>query len=256
MRSLLSRVEYENKIDILILAECANVPSEILTELNQNVTNFHFPFSTCGSIRIFTAFPRKCTRIIKDNYRSTFRRIKLPLREEILLVSAHLPSKLRWRDNSQEHEVISLADDIRAAEKKVEHRRTVLVGDFNMQPFEDGMTSSKGLHGVMSKQVASRGSRIVQGREYPFFYNPMCGLMGDLSEGPPGSYYYDAAQHVEHYWWMFDQVLVRPELATNLGENRYRLLTKIGNESLVDGKGRPNSQIGSDHLPLYFEIDF
>lgn len=253
---MLNQAVHENDVDVLILAECANVPAEILTGLNQQTTLFHYASGICESIRIFTSFSQKFIRPVHEGARFTMRRIQLPLRAEVLLVAAHMPSKLRWRDSSQEHEVISLADDIRAAEKRVKHRRTVLVGDFNMQPFENGMTSAKGLHGVMSRQIASRGTRIVQEREYPFFYNPMWSLMGDLSDGPPGSYYYDSAQQIEHYWWMFDQVLIRPELVTNSGDNRYRLLTKIGNKSLVDGKGKPNSQIGSDHLPLYFEIDF
>ena len=67
-----------------------------------------------------------------------------------------------------------------------------------------------GLHGVMSRNVASRELRTVQGQKYPLFYNPIWSLMGDLNQGPPGSYYYESSQHVEHFWWMFDQVLVRP----------------------------------------------
>ena len=80
--------------------------------------------------------------------------------------------------------------------------------------------------------------------------------MGDLSQGPPGSYFYESAGHVEHYWWMFDQVLIRPELVSKTRNAGFRFLTMIGKQSLVDGKGRPDSKVGSDHLPLYFEVDF
>ena len=256
LRPLLNRAVRENDVDIVILAECTNRPEEILSGLNQDGTRFHYTFSVCDSIGIYTAFSGNFTRQVSEGARYTMRRIKLPLREEILLVAAHLPSKLRWRDGSQEQEVICLADDIRSEEAKGGHRRTVLVGDFNMQPFEDGMTGAKGLHGVMSRQVASRGSRIVQEREYPFFYNPMWSMMGDLSQGPPGSYFYESAGHVEHYWWMFDQVLIRPELVNKTRNDGFRFLTMIGKESLVNGKGMPDSKVGSDHLPLYFEVDF
>ncbi len=256
LRSLINRAVRENDVDIIILAECMSRPEEILSGLNQDITRFHYAFGVCESIGIYAAFPRKFIRPVSEGARFTMRRIQLPLREEILLVAAHLPSKLHWRDESQKQEVISLADDIRSAEVKRKHRRTVLVGDFNMQPFEDGMTGAKGLHGVMSRQVANRGSRIVQEREYPFFYNPMWSMMGDLSQGPPGSYFYESAGHVEHYWWMFDQVLIRPELVNKTRNDGFRFLTMIGKQSLVDGKGRPDSKVGSDHLPLYFEVDF
>lgn len=256
LRPLLNRAVRENDVDIVILAECTNRPEEILSGLNQDVTRFHYTFGVCESIGICTAFSGNFIRPVREGSRFTMRRIRLPLREEILLVAAHLPSKLHWGDKDQEQEVISLADDIRSVEAKRKHRRTVLVGDFNMQPFEDGMTGAKGLHGVMSREVASRRSRIVQEREYPYFYNPMWSMMGDLSHGPPGSYFYESARHVEHYWWMFDQVLIRPELVNNNRNDGFRFLTMIGEESLVDGKGRPDSKVGSDHLPLYFEVDF
>lgn len=37
---------------------------------------------------------------------------------------------------------------------------------------------------------------------------------GDAKSSTAGSYYYDSAEHVNYYFWdMFDQVLIRPELA-------------------------------------------
>ena len=254
--TLLERAVQEHDVAFVILAECWNGPDEVLLALNRNVTRFHYHSGKAGYIEIFSVFPRACVRGIREGPRFTVRRIRLPLRQEILLVAAHMPSKLRWSNNSQAQEVINLAENIRIAEEKVQHRRTVLVGDFNMQPFEDGMTGAIGLHGVMSRSVASRESRTVQGRKYPMFYNPMWSLMGDLNQGPPGSYYYDSSQQVEHFWWMFDQVLVRPELAAKTTSESFRLLTKIGGESLIDANGRPDTAVGSDHLPLLFEIDF
>ncbi len=257
LHALLELAVRENDVDFVILAECPCQPSEVLLALNSSHGGrFQFNSGRCETIKIFSTFPLNSVRPIHEGARFTIRRIQLPLREEILLVAVHLPSKLRWRDSSQEHEVISLADDIREAEKKIKHSRTVLVGDFNMQPFEDGMTGAKGLHGTMSRHVASRGSRTVQAREYPYFYNPMWSLMGDLSHGPPGSYYYESGQHIEHYWWMFDQVLLRPELSARAGDRSFRLVTEIAGKSLLNAKAQPDLTNGSDHLPLYFELDF
>ena len=81
-----------------------------------------------------------------------------------------------------------------------------------MNPFEDGMVSANGLHAVMSQGIAQRGSRTVQGKAYPFFYNPMWSYLGDASAGPPGTFYYENAQHKTFFWNMFDQILLRPDL--------------------------------------------
>ena len=71
----------------------------------------------------------------------------------------------------------------------------MLVGDLNMNPFEDGLVKTTGLHSVMSKSKAKEFSRVVQGRTYPFFYNPMWNLLGDETQGPPGTYYYSSSEH-------------------------------------------------------------
>jgi hypothetical protein len=80
-----------------------------------------------------------------------------------------------------------------------------------MNPFETGLVSAAGLNSVMSRRVASRETRKVQGREYRFFYNPMWSHFGDARDDTAGSYYYDAGEHVNYYWNMFDQVLLRAD---------------------------------------------
>ena len=64
-----------------------------------------------------------------------------------------------------------------------------------MNPFEEGVVGAKGLHAVMTRRIAAKGSRVVQGKEYPFFYNPMWGLFGDRQDSPSGTYYYSASEH-------------------------------------------------------------
>jgi len=59
------------------------------------------------------------------------------------------------------------------------HSRTFLAGDFNMDPYDDGMLGAGALHGMMTRRTALLGSRIVDGGRYHMFYNPMWGFMGD-----------------------------------------------------------------------------
>lgn len=59
-----------------------------------------------------------------------------------------------------------------------------------MNPFDEGVVKAAGLHAMMTKATANERFRTVQGREYPFFYNPMWGFFGDRTDGPAGTFHY------------------------------------------------------------------
>jgi hypothetical protein len=141
-------------------------------------------------------------------------------------------------------------------EDRAGHQRTVLVGDMNMNPFEPGLVSSVGLNAVTSRRIAGRMTRTVQGRAYRFFYNPMWGHFGDMRGDTAGSYFYDSAEHLNYFWNVFDQVLLRPELAKRFNSDQLSIVRSVGERSLVRGDGRPDGTLYSDHLPIVFELDF
>ena len=101
---------------------------------------------------------------------------------------------------SQAFECMKLDTQIAREEDQAGHRRTVLLGDLNMNPFEPGLVGAGGLNAVMSRQIASRATRTVQGTEYRFFYNPMWGHFGDRRNHTAGSYFYASSEHVSYYW--------------------------------------------------------
>ena len=107
----------------------------------------------------------------------------------------------------------------------------------------------------MSRKVAEREQRLVQGRAYPFFYNPMWGQLGDSPERPSGSYYYEWAEHVNYFWNTFDQVLLRPQLMHRSRSDQLKILDRAGDISLKMADGRPDRKAGSDHSPLLFRLD-
>jgi hypothetical protein len=170
-------------------------------------------------------------------------------------VAVHQPSKLFWSEDSQAFQCTELSRTVIQEETKVGHRNTVLVGDLNMNPFEKGLVSANGLNAVSSRQVALRGFRRVLSRQYPFFFNPMWAHLGERRGHPPGSYYYERAEMVNYYWNVFDQVMVRPDIMDRFDGERIKILTKVGDESLLLDDGRPNDKDFSDHLPLLFEVE-
>ncbi len=110
-----------------------------------------------------------------------------------------------------------------------------------------------GLHAVMDRRVALRLNRTVQGKSYPFFYNPAWSRLGDGSPGPPGTFYHSRGEHNVYFWNMFDQVMIRPSILDRFKLEDFQIVDHTGVQTLVTDKGRPN-QAGSDHLPILFRI--
>lgn len=244
--------------DIIILAESKIDPAKIILALNENSSAYRFsPTVLCDRLQFFSKFDGSLFGpILYESDKTSLRRVSLPGRQQIILAATHLPSKINFSDASQSFEFVNLTDAIAEAETAEGHRRTILLGDFNVNPFEDGMVAARALNAVMSRTVALRGSRRVQGRDYPFFYNPMWAHFGDRPEAPGGTFYYEKAEHVTYFWNIFDQVLIRPDLAGSFRHDQVRILTSAGSTSLLRSDGRPDKTSLSDHLPVMLEIEF
>src|SRR5579871_3670894 len=224
-------------VDILMLAESAIEPTELLSVVD-SVTNspVHFsPGVLCQKVHIYMRFPGEYAQPIDESNRWSMRRVTLPERAEFLLVVAHLVDKSRHSNESQAGETTIIAKHIRDAEALRGHRRTIFVGDLNMNPFESGMVMACGLHAVMARTVANKGSRTVQEEEYPFFYNPMWSHFGDSNGRPSGTFYYTSAEQVAYFWHMFDQLLVRPDLLPVFYDEDVQILTDDGQVQLITG---------------------
>lgn len=246
-----------HKADVVILAESTIAPRSLLATLNSVAgSGFHLGTGVSKGITILTRFSREFLRPVFESDHVSIGRLLLPARSEVLLAAVHLPSNLRWSNESQSFECVELARRIAQEEDRLGHQRTVLVGDMNMNPFEPGIVSSVGLNAVTSRRIAERATRTVQGREYRFFYNPMWAHLGDVRGDTAGSYFYDSSEHVNYFWNVFDQVLLRPELAKRFDLNQLSIVKSVGERSLVRADSRPDGTLCSDHLPVVFELDF
>ncbi len=229
----------------------------MLRELNSRAgLQFSLTFSPSDRIVIYTRFPSKWVRPILDDDKLSIRHLVHPIYEqELLIVAAHLSSRLHRTEEDLSHLATRSRSQIEESEKKVGHKRTVIVGDLNMNPFDSGVVSSEGLHGVMDKRIAERRSRTVNGEVRHFFYNPMWSRFGDESFGPSGTYYYDSSSPTNRFWNIFDQVLIRPELLPNFRNEELRIITEVNSRSLMKANGRPDTSV-SDHFPLLFRLKF
>jgi len=254
MRPLVWLTE-ELDTEVLILAELGASPRRFLSKLNKLASvPYHWTFSINTRVHLFTRAPSDFFVAIRETPYISIRHIRLPAQPEFLLTMVHLPSQMFVDSPSRFGEISELATEIAEAEKSVGHKRTLVVGDFNVSPFEPALVSATGLHAVMTSTIAEKGSRTIRGRSYSFFYNPMWNLMGKESPGPPGSYFYRRSDHVSYFWNTFDQVLLRPDLLPYFDRKSLRFISEIGDSSLLTEAGVPNSTEYSDHLPLVFDL--
>lgn len=79
----------------------------------------------------------------------------------------------------------------------------------------------------------------------------MWSLLGDRSDGPPGTIY-DTSSQGPYGWSMFDQVVLNHAIVSAF--ESVKILTLAGSKSLIDAKGRPDVTTGSNHLPIFVTL--
>ena len=244
---------HTHEIDILVLAECELSDVKILQAINPSLDRKYLaPFNPSSYLSFFYRYPFECITLVKDDGRISMRKISPPIGNDFILVALHLPSKLRMQDKEQVFECFNAVRSIEEAETRVGHDRTIVIGDFNMNPFETGIVSAGGFHAVMDRNVACQYSRKVQGKECKYFYNPMWRLMGNNANDYLGSYYYRGGR-LSYFWNTFDQVLLRPSLLNYFKAEDISIIDRIKDKNLL--KNNKIDKFFSDHLPIKIELN-
>jgi hypothetical protein len=253
----IARLTSANDVDVLMLAECDTELGLVLDALNSSAQGkYCLPRSASERIRVFTRFPESSLIDVFNSPldRLTIRRLKVDGSTDILLSVLHFQSQATWAQADQILEATTIATDIARVEQRVFHRRTILVGDMNMNPFHPGLVGAQALNAVMTRRLAGMVERTVAGRSYPCFYNPMWGFFGDRTLGPAGTFFHRSSAPTNQYWHIFDRLLVRPELVDTI--QHVEILDTDGELPLVTKhSGRPAKSTSSDHLPVFFRLD-
>lgn len=179
---------------------------------------------------------------------------------ELLVFMVHAPSKLHATDLDQQLFFAKLAKVVRQAEKDMTIEHSIILGDFNADPFEAGIAGAPFLHASMSRELGDQADRAVRGKRYgKGFYNPMWSLYGDGTNGPAGTYFYNSGRAHQIYWHMFDQVLLRPGLVRPFNRlGPIRIIDEVlAGRSLAQElmKRRKGTELRPDHLPVLFDLD-
>lgn len=242
-------------VAVLMLAESPMSAGTMLVSLNRHDGGWQFPFSERNKIQVYTRFNGQLLEARLEAPRWTIRELLLPGLPSIVVAVVHLHDKRNWNDASQSAACYGLARDIENVEARVGHHRTLVVGDFNMNPFETGIIAGNGLHAESTRRIAGKVGRVVDEETQRYFYNPMWNFFGDETRGPAGTYYYRGTEMVRMPWNMFDQVLIRPELFPYFVTGELEILTEDGQSSFLTAQGTPTTRRGSDHLPILFKLN-
>jgi hypothetical protein len=255
IEKLIAFSSQELNLDFIMLAECEDA-NAVLLELNQNGSRFFIHAKhEAGRVDVFHRFPFESLQILGDHGGVSFLHLRHPIGNDILVVTVHMPSKLYRTNADQTLNCVRINAKIEEFEKKVGHKRTIVVGDFNINPYETGLVAADCLHATLSRNLAQRKTRVVDDKTCTFFYNPMWSHFGDRVQGPPGTYYYNASTATNIFWNIFDQVLIRPDLLDCFEDESVEILSAIGKTMLTKADGRPDSSIYSDHFPIVFALN-
>ncbi|MCU0345987.1 MAG: endonuclease/exonuclease/phosphatase family protein [Saprospiraceae bacterium] len=240
-----------HSVDVLILAENSTSGEAILTA--DLAKDFVAVPEQNAKVQIYSKLPPSQFFLVANEPRYTVRLLSFDGMEEMLLVALHLPSKINMTEYQQSAEAYFLNMNLAQIERDFGIQRTIVVGDFNMHPFDYGMVSHAGFNAVMTRKIAQKQGRKVQFEHYPYFYNPMWGFFGDREEAGavPGTLYKPG----DFNWHLFDQLLIRPTLLGNFVQNELKILTGDGKHQFLTKNGAV-SKLFSDHLPLKFSLNF
>jgi hypothetical protein len=256
------------QLDALVLSLIASHASDIVVLVESpprsRLPAFLAPagWQRVGRSERFTVFAKQDIRFTRQpnpdvTDRVEFWRVEPTGQDDWLFVLIHGPDRRNApQDDTRRFLFGRVRETIRFLESRLGHRRTVILGDLNANPYDPSVIGADGLHAIGARRVRGKTDRAVRsaGRS-DFFYNPMWRLYGTDPAGDAGAgsyYYHGGYEATEPFWHMLDQVLIRPECADRLPPDELRIVSTAGTEQLTGVDGRPDSDLASDHLPVRF----
>lgn len=246
----------ENKIDICAFAECDTLDTKSLINqlkiLGEDWKLIEiFPI---GNHKLISKQLINISVIKEEKHFSSYKIIDKGV--TVLLNVVHLISAMQKDEKARNRRADNVSDLIRKIEETVfraDEFKSIVVGDFNLQPYSQGIAGVFGFNATMSIMKARKQYRRVDGEKRYFYFNPMWKIMGD-NKLVQGTYYVDNDQQdLSMFWYSFDEVLIRPYFIDMFNWEYFGVVENTENYSLI--KGHKIDKISfSDHLPFKFEI--
>ncbi len=226
----------ENNLDIIILSEVNGV----IHELEALFSAYRFEMQLSGHLGVvfFSKYDNSLIKHLHEDSHFSAKGINTIIGPIITIIGVHLPSKIYKTDDDQTEISQHYSEIIEEIETREGHCKTLIIGDFNMNPFERGMISHRGFNSTFFKNIAEENVKMLNELSRKYFYNPSLQLYND-NVPYKGTYFKKLGKTVEYYWYMLDQVLIRPDMIQYLNIKNMEVLHKTKTVSLIDENGKP-----------------
>lgn len=245
----------ENDVDVAVVIESPKPRAADTMALNSGANIYHV--STAGASSVFFVINARTCSIgpIHDDELFSIVKISHKSGVEFSLVGVHLWSKLHTEPPDRHELAIMVAQEIRLHVHTAFEPRYIIMGDFNMDPFEPGIRGASGFHATMSRPIAQSESRKVAKKKMPILYNPSWSAFATQTSDVYGSYYYRSGKPDTQFWHMLDQALVSPSLLQYVADPAVRLVSSTSSTSLRSARGLLSKSTVSDHLPILLRLE-
>lgn len=238
----------DNGIDVLVMAEYEDNEDELKMLFDKAGISLTLQNTiSCKRISFWCNY-----KDIEPDIQESYYSIQV-IKSQYIICCVHLFSNMYGDGGDERLEIIhTIMEDIKKAEERIHSQKTIIIGDMNEMPYDNGCLNANGFHGLPELNLEDRPTRKVRNVEYRKFYNPMWNLMGDFSY-PPGTYYYNQAKLHNPMWYMFDQIILSKDILPEFKRESLKILTSCSYAKLMDENMHPNKEI-SDHFPIMCEI--
>ena len=143
INSILCGMIVEQKANIVILAEYEDIIEDLIYNLDLKGVRMNvYPSIGCDRLIILGN-----TKDIRQSRQSKYYSMQI-IKNDMLLCSVHLPSQMWADERTQTLAFQSVVRDIELAEEDGGIDKTIVVGDFNQNPYDDGCLGACGFHGI------------------------------------------------------------------------------------------------------------
>jgi hypothetical protein len=234
-------------------SEINDITLENITRLlvnEYNVECSRFPTPGCDRIKLLIV--GQTVDILLLNQHRYYSLIKISRNNQKLIVGfVHFPSKLHHSADELRRASEVLRDQVVYEENRHKISQSLIIGDFNVDPFEMPMISFSGM-GATNGLACSRRMEVTRaGEKARLFYNPMWTLYSAYKDRP-GSHRYSRLGEDVVSWHFLDQVIIRPTLIDNFKFESLKLIERTTNYNYLNVNKSPSL---SDHLPLMCAIE-
>ena len=251
----ISEIVIEKSCDIIFLAE---YPTEevfkLCNEINISSSQNYKPlpsYGGCSHICGLISNRYKTINVLQETDRYAI--FKIGTATGMLLIAAiHNVSKMCSGPIDQLNILQRIRSDLTEQEAKLQSKNSIVVGDFNINPFEEISVSPYSLFAIPYKEELKTTTAVRQSTVMEKFFNPSWKFLSN-QKAPYASYYYNSSKSDNYYWNMFDQVIVRPQLVNAFDMDSFSIITESKTCQLMLN-GKPNKNNFSDHLPIFFNI--